>query len=221
MVKLHLDLLVDWNKTATEELLALANTHNFLIMEDSKLDDVPEIVQRKVFQGNHQFGTWVDAVTMNVLNFSDNSKAITMYNYSRHSQSMTKNIVSIPVGQYSVPNSLVDKKFSHIVKESLLDNTDAKTKTRTIIQQNLYKTDNQFLRLTPGVIESEEDYIFEDDKLRYRTIENAIFRDRNHVVIIGSNILTSENVEEKCKSCAEKSWEYLNMNFKKILNLVE
>ena len=148
MVKLHLDLLVDWNKTATEELLALANTHNFLIMEDSKLDDVPEIVQRKVFQGNHQFGTWVDAVTMNVLNFSDNSKVITMYNYSRHSQSMTKNIVSIPVGQYSVPNSLVDKKFSHIVKESLLDNTDAKTKTRTIIQQNLYKTDNQFLRLT-------------------------------------------------------------------------
>ena len=74
--------------------------------------------------------------------------------------------------------------------------------------------------MTPGVVESNDDLIFNDDKLKYRDIESAMMRDRNHVVIIGSNIITSEDIVEKCKNCANKTWEYINLYYKKILDLV-
>jgi hypothetical protein len=75
--------------------------------------------------------------------------------------------------------------------------------------------------MTPGVIEVDEDIIFNEDRDRYRSIETAMMRDRNHVVIIGGNIIINENVVEKCKSCAARTWENMNLYYKKILDLVE
>ena len=221
MVKLHLDLLTDWNNTATQEILDMSKTHNFLILEDSKLDDVPNIVESQVYGGLHSFGNWVDAVTVNTVNFVSTNNALYRSAKKNRSDAVSKDLTCIPVGQYNTKDSMVTKDYSNDFKNRLLEEKDTRFQTRTIIQQNLYKTDNQFLRMTPGVIEVDEDIIFNEDRDRYRSIESAMMRDRNHVVIIGSNIIINENVEEKCKSCATKTWEYMNLYYKKILDLVE
>ena len=220
MVKLHLDLLTDWNNTATQEILDMAKTHNFLIIEDSKLDDVPNIVESQVYGGLHSFGNWVDAVTLNTVNFVSINNALYRSAKKKRFDNVSKELTCIPVGQYNTKASMVTKDYSVDFKNRLLEEKDARFQTRTIIQQNLYKTDNQFLRMTPGVIEVDEDIIFNEDRDRYRSIESAMMRDRNHVVIIGSNIIINENVEEKCKNCAAKTWEYMNLYYKKILDLV-
>jgi uridine monophosphate synthetase len=221
MVKLHLDLLLDWNNEATQQILDMSKKHNFMILEDAKLDDVPQILEKKVYEGHHKFGNWVDAVTMNTLNFLDNSNAIFRSSKKNRHEGVYKDLYCIPVGQYNILNSLVDKNYVSNFKNKLLEEKDDRFKTRTIIQQNLYKTSNEFLRMTPGVVEAEEDFIFNDDKLRYRSIESAMVRDRNHVVIIGGNIITNENPESKCKSCSEKSWEFMETYFSKVLTLVD
>ena len=116
---------------------------------------------------------------------------------------------------------MVTKDYSVHFKNKLLEVKDSRFQVRTIIQQTMYKTDNQFLRMTPGVVEVDDDIIFNEDRDRYRSIELAMMRDRNHVVIIGGNIIINENIGEKCKKCADKSWEYINLYYKKILDLVE
>lgn len=221
MVKLHLDLLTDWNNTATQEILEMSKTHNFLILEDSKLDDVPNIVESQVYGGLHSFGNWVDAVTVNTVNFVSTNNVLYRSDKKNRSDAVSKDLTCIPVGQYNTKDSMVTKDYSVNFKNKLLEEKDARFQTRTIIQQNLYKTDNQFLRMTPGVIEVDEDIIFNEDRDRYRSIETAMMRDRNHVVIIGGNIIINENVVEKCKSCAARTWENMNLYYKKILDLVE
>lgn len=221
MVKLHLDLLTDWNNTATQEILDMSKTHNFLILEDSKLDDVPNIVESQVYGGLHSFGNWVDAVTVNTVNFVSTNNALYRSAKKNRSDAVSKDLTCIPVGQYNTKDSMVTKDYSVNFRNKLLEEKDARFQTRTIIQQNLYKTDNQFLRMTPGVIEVDEDIIFNEDRARYRSIETAMMRDRNHVVIIGGNIIINEDVVEKCKSCATRTWENMNLYYKKILDLVE
>jgi uridine monophosphate synthetase len=220
MVKLHLDLLVDWNNDATKEILEMAKSHNFLILEDAKLDDVPDIVERKVYEGIHSYGNWVDAITINSVNFISTANALSRSSKINRLNTANNELVYIPVGQYNTQNSIIDKDYAVNFKDKLINNNSDKFQTRTIIQQNLYKTNNQFLRMTPGVVESNDDLIFNDEKLKYRDIETAMMRDRNHVVIIGSNIITSEDRVEKCKNCANKTWEYMNLYYKKILDLV-
>jgi uridine monophosphate synthetase len=220
MVKLHLDLLTDWNDTATQEILDISKTHNFLILEDSKLDDVPNIVENQVYGGLYSFGNWVDAVTVNSVNFVPINNSLYRSSRKKRFDNVSKELTCIPVGQYNTKDSMVTKDYSVNFRNKLLEEKDARFQTRTIIQQNLFKTDNQFLRITPGVIEVDEDIIFNEDRDRYRSIESAMMRDRNHVVIIGGNIIINENVVEKCKSCAAKTWENMNLYYKKILDLI-
>lgn len=219
MVKLHLDLIKDWNSESTDEILKLAETHKFLILEDCKLDDTPVIIERKVYDGTHQFGNWVDAITINTLNFKANNEILSRSN--RKKRDNKQDLVVIPVGQYNVIDSLVDKNYSQNLLNILNNEKDDRFRCHTIIQQTLYKTENYLLRMTPGVVEVEDDLKFLGTNLKYRTIEDAMLRDRNHVVIIGSNILEDDNFEEKCKNCSLKTWEYFNTYYKKILNLLD
>ena len=64
--------------------------------------------------------------------------------------------------------------------------------------------------------------------LRYRSIETAIQKEFNHIVIIGSNILNykKENggyelqkIKEKCQSCGLESWKTFSKTFVDLLNL--
>ena len=105
--------------------------------------------------------------------------------------------------------------------EVLSEETDDRFKCNTIVQQTLFKTENHLLRMTPGVVEVEDDLKFLENNLKYRTIEDAMLRDRNHIVIIGSNILEDDNIEGKCKKCASKTWNYFDTYYKKILNLLD
>lgn len=221
MVKLHLDLLTDWNNTATQEIIEMSKNHNFLILEDSKLDDVPKIIENQVYGGLHSFGNWVDAITVNSVNFSSINDILYRSSKKKRLDTVSKELVCIPVGQYNTKDSMITKDYSVNFKNMLLEERESRFQIRTIIQQNLYKTDNQFLRMTPGVIEDDKDIIFNEERERYRSIETAMMRDRNHVVIIGGNIIINDNIVEKCKNCADKSWNYMNMYYKKILDLIE
>jgi uridine monophosphate synthetase len=219
MVKLHLDLIQDWDQNATKEILEMANTHQFLIMEDCKMDDTPVIIEKKIYEGRHGFGNWVDAITINSLNFKANNEIV--YRSNRKKRNTSNELAVIPVGQYNVVGSLVDKHLSQELLKVLSEETDDRFKCNTIVQQTLFKTENHLLRMTPGVVEVEDDLKFLENNLKYRTIEDAMLRDRNHIVIIGSNILEDDNIEGKCKKCASKTWNYFDTYYKKILNLLD
>ena len=204
MVKLHCDLIADWNNDTVVELKALAKEHNFMLLEDAKLIDVPHINRLKLTLTKHTVNTWADAVTVHWSNYLDNKSEIE-----------SLDIHPICVTDMNTVNDGVELLNYNTVRDQLIEVGD-KNKVHSIIHQKALKKCNNILKLSPGVVENEEDMKFVDND-RYRTIENAIVRDRNHVVIIGSNIVDDEDYEHKCKNCATKSWHYFDMMYKNLL----
>lgn len=95
-----------------------------------------------------------------------------------------------------------------------------KTDNLCIVTQTQHKNKgNNVLRLTPGVVELEQEgnNLIKTHNRNYRNIEQAIKIDKNHVVIIGSNILKSDDSLNKCKKCASKSWEHCKNTFPELV----
>lgn len=180
MVKTHEDLTEGFQSSVVSDL---AKKHNFLIMEDRKLVDVPKISIKKL----EEIETWAHCVTVMINNYSD----------IKNHYANPNNIELIGVCEMNTQNSLPLVNTSEPLPENLF----------TIVSQSSYKKRDDLLKLTPGVVESTEDV---KGNNRYRTIEQAMFFDKNEIVIIGSNILNDPCPLEKTKKCAQLSWYYYN-----------
>lgn len=209
-VKLHIDLYTDWNSNCIQELKELKEKYNLVIIEDSKLIDVPSINQQKLNLSKYKFNEWCDAMTLYWSNYLANEKILN-----------NNGIHPICVMDMNVKNDLINvnldsiKEFSKS-KESSSSKNNFMNNINTIVQQKEFKKYNNLLKLSPGVVCEENDLNYVE-KERYRTIENAIIRDKNHIVIIGSNILMADNIVEKCKESAKLSWYYFNLIYKNLL----
>jgi orotate phosphoribosyltransferase len=182
MVKTHQDITKDFQPSI---IMALAKKHNFLIMEDRKLIDVPKIAIRQL----EEIDTWAHCVTVMVNNYKD----------IKDHYSNPNNIELIGVCEMNTQNSIPLINSTDPLPENLF----------TIVSQSKYKNHPELFKITPGVVEEEEDV---NDTGRYRKIEKAMFFDKNDVVIIGSNILNNQQPIEKTKSCSSLSWYFYNRN---------
>lgn len=212
MIKLHCDLIVDWSKETITELKEIAKESNFLIMQDSKFIDVPHIVEKQLSLSNYNICNWADCVTVHWENYKDLKKLENTFKLK------FINVVEMNTLEhnfsddyYKSVNQLIDPYFAKDKVHGYRNESDC------IVSQSRYKKNGNVLKLTPGVVENEEDLGLVNSD-RYRTIENAMVRDRNHIVIIGSNIIYDDNVLEKCERCAKLTWYYFNLNYKKIID---
>lgn len=205
MVKLHCDLIADWNSDTVKELKSLAEKHNFLIMEDAKLIDVPHINRLKMTTTKYVIKGWANAITVHWSNYLDTRSEIEALS-----------IQPICVTDMNTVNDDVKLVDFDMVRDQLID-TNREHRVSSIVHQRALKKNGNVLKMTPGVVEDEADLKYVDNK-RYRTIESAMVRDRNHIVIIGSNIINDDDPAEKCKSCATKSWYYFDMMCKNLVN---
>ena len=213
-VKLHCDLIVDWNEQTIFDILELKKKHNFLVIEDAKYIDVSFINEKKLKDTQYNINKWVDAITVHWINYFENKVPLS-----------GTQVHIICVGDMNTVNDPLSIDYSNLLDtinpvETSGHIIEYYNNIDTIVQQNKFKKCNNVLKMTPGVIESDDEIKLYDDK-RYRSIENAILRDRNHVVIIGKNITLEENYVEKCKSCANLSWYYFNLIFNNLLDFTD
>lgn len=205
MAKLHSDLIADWSYDVMKELKALAGKHNFLLMEDAKLIDVPHINKLKMTTTKHVIKEWADAITVHWSNYLDTRSEI---------ESLS--IHPVCVTDMNTVNDDIKLIDFDVIRDKLIDINGANRVT-SIVHQRALKKNGNVLKMTPGVVEDEPDMKYVENN-RYRTIESAMVRDRNHIVIIGSNIINDDDPVEKCKACAIKSWYYFDMMCKNLVN---
>jgi orotate phosphoribosyltransferase len=142
MVKTHADIMDGFNSS---ELLHYANKHNFLIMEDRKLIDVPHISIKQL----ENIEKWANCVTVCIQNYEDLRN-----NYKNNYNIELIAVCEMNTQNHSIFTPIEDLDFSHI---------------QTIVSQNKYKKQKNILKLTPGVREENI-----DNNPRYRSIEQAI-----------------------------------------------
>jgi len=184
MVKVHCDLFADWSQSCVTELFDMAQEYEFLIMQDSKFSDVPKIVYKQLTEPPFRISKWADYVTIQPLNYLD------VCEYLQSTGNPT--VVSLVcVAEMNTQNSFSKKpEYLAIVRDLVCQN---RRRIPAIVSQSMFADSDlgvpsACIRMTPGVcIERCE------SGPRYRTIEDAICRDGNHVVIIGESLIN------KCK----------------------
>lgn len=67
VLKTHVDLLDDFNMDSMMKLRDMANSHNFLILEDRKFADIGQTTQLQFSGGPFAMRVWADMVTVHVL----------------------------------------------------------------------------------------------------------------------------------------------------------
>ncbi len=182
MVKVHCDLFTDWSPDYRHELYDLSEDHEFLIMQDSKLSDVPKIVYKQLTTNPpyDQIAWWADYVTIQPLNYLDTVGYI-------RARDPNFPVTMVCVAEMNTQNSFSkNPEYLAIVKDLIIQN---RKQIPAIVSQSAFADVNlgppsECMRMTPGVcIEPEE------AGPRYRTIEDAISRDKNHIVIIGESLI--------------------------------
>nr|CAD7595714.1 unnamed protein product [Timema genevievae] len=78
VLKTHADIVDDLTDDDIAALTALAEKHNFLILEDRKFADIGHIVGLQYTQGPHHIATWADLVTVHTLSGEGVLKGLTL-----------------------------------------------------------------------------------------------------------------------------------------------
>ena len=188
MVKLHSDLLVDLNNIDEfiKELKDLARKHMFLIMEDLKMADVDKISYSKIKNSFFKYNKWANFITVHGLT------AQSIFDLMNNSDNEEKGFGNLTlVSQMNQNVSLIDKNYSDGCFKLLRDNKEF---SRLIISQNVENMVLNRIRLTPGVKYNIRTI---DNKYRkYRSIKEAIECDKNHIIIVGSDIVNKYNPDD-------------------------
>jgi orotidine-5'-phosphate decarboxylase len=238
MVKLHCDLIHDWSADVIIQLKAIAAEYEFLVMQDSKLSDVPKIVYRQLTEPPYSISEWADYVTIQPLNYLDTYDFI--MDNGRQQQCPMPQLVC--VAEMNTLNSFSkNPEYLALVRELLTSNPD---KFAAVVCQRLdtilrkpiafinatafdrgtylktcgfcdnAKSQAGLLRIPESVIKMSPGVCIHssDENNRYRTIRNAMQRDGNHVVIIGASLINSsantEDLSHNIKTAAAESWRF-------------
>lgn len=178
MVKIHPDLFSDWTRATQTELIEMASAGRYQIMCDQKMADVPKIVERQIradMLGLYRVADWITIMPNNYLDVAEFLSNSVEYTACRPQLLL--------VGQMNTKSSLSNTaEFKAAVSEIILQ--QAYPVRAIITQLNVYR--DVVLGMTPGVILNDS---VNPDPARYRTIQDAIRRDHNQVVILGASLL--------------------------------
>lgn len=84
LVKTHADIIEDYSKDFITRLKQLADSYNFLILEDRKYADIGHTVSLQYLKGLYKVGEWADCVTAHSLPGEGILKALNSSNGANH-----------------------------------------------------------------------------------------------------------------------------------------
>lgn len=203
MVKTHVELYEDYTEEFNTEIQEMAKKHRFFVMEDRKLGDVSGISWKQMMFGRFKIDDWASFITIHGLTAES---CFDYYERQWNSNNVPVNISPCMVVQMNSTDNFIDTEYT----SKCLDILDKYEVSSPIIICQCLPNVNSRLKATPGVLLDSNDEI---DARKYRTIEQAIVYEGNHIIIVGSGILYSDDIQLTAMKYAEKSWQCFNEAF--------
>ena len=190
-VKLHADLIKNFNDKFVDGLRHLKQKYNLIIIEDRKLADIGTIAVKQL-EGTHRINEWADYITAHPISGVDMFKAI---------QDRFPSLGIIMVSEMSSKGNLIDTRYTQRSVEMV------PYVSGIVSQSNIYKFMNPFdtPTLSPGInLDSENDQYGQ----QYKSCNTKQLYDKGLFWIIGRGICNSKNIYTKAEEYKKYGWEY-------------
>jgi len=195
-VKLHADIVEEFDQEFANSLVTLANEHKFILFADRKLADTGNTVELQLTKGNLKIAEWANLVTVHSIPGSSIVKSVSnVINGSNALQGM------LLIAKLSSEGALMDEEYS---KKTTQMAYDAPQAVCGFICQKRCIEDPAFLCWTPGVNESSKT---DGRGQQWRSINDAILRDGNDIIIVGRAITQAADIVGTARDYAQRSHE--------------
>ncbi len=171
--KLHIDIVSDFSETFIQQLKALSQQLNFMLIEDRKFADIGNTQLLQISQGVHKISSWADFVTIHVIAGEASLKAIEDWDDESKP-------ALIPILEMSSKGALTDAHYIAKCKEFI-------GKYNSVVGAVCQTTslDKHLLKFTPGIHLSSTG----DTKgQQFNTPQFAVENQHSHFLIIGRGL---------------------------------
>lgn len=192
LLKTHIDIINDFDKSMIHELIELSKNENFLIMEDKKFADIGKTVEYQYRDGIYHIVEWADIVTVHAIAGPGTIEAL-----SNVAKGMERAIVLI--AEMSSKGTLTKDSYTHEVVKFADDYSDfvLGCVTQRYLERN-------FIHMTPGVhLNSDHGKFGQQYKTPQQAIENGA-----DIIIVGNGIIQSEDIKKASQAYQKEGWHY-------------
>lgn len=189
-IKIHSDIIEDFDMDFIKKLKILVNKYDLFIIEDRKFSDIGSTVEKQL-NGGHKIGEWADLITVHSIMGEGVIQGL-------------KGPKILLIAQASSEGNLIDKKYT---KHTI--NMAKKYKDRVIgfiSQDRLYPG---FIHMTPGVNLTRSS----DDKgQNYRSPRYLIGENLTDILIVGRGIHCAKDPIAEVKKYQNEGYQAYYMN---------
>jgi orotate phosphoribosyltransferase len=184
-----------------KELRQLANSYRFFILEDSGIHGVAKHVWERTNTSHFEIASWASFITV----AGNIEKTLEHWHMERDKSPLV--VCPIIQDSYSVPKLAISKSIApyELIAPLVITQTSPEIKN--------------LLKLTPNII--LEKHV--PTGAKFRSIEDAIVRDENHIVIMGNAIYKGFNETEIMDNVVEasrESWRCFNDAYEHLVDKV-
>lgn len=196
LLKTHVDIVEDFNESFVKTLQALAQKHNFLIMEDRKFADIGNTVALQYSKGIYRISSWADLVTVHSLPGDGILKGLK----ECVSQSPARGVFLL--AEMSSEGNLISSDYKE--KTMKMTETYSDFVAGIVGQSAELVQDPGLIQLTPGVkLEEGSDNLGQ----KYNTPEYVMKEKGADIAVVGRGIISSKNPSEAAKTYRDRLWE--------------
>lgn len=201
VLKIHCDIIDDYDQELPKQLRSLADKHNFLIWEDRKFADIGSTTAMQYTGGIFRIADWADIITVHAIAGDGTLQAL-------RSTSATKNCAFLLVAQMSSAKTLTNDSYTEATVQLALQYPD--NVIGVVCRKHL--SDNPaLLHLTAGVQLIEGTDVFGQ---QYLTPEKVINELQSDIIIVGRGILQAHDPLDQAQRYKKAGWDAYQQRIK-------
>ena len=194
VLKIHCDMIDDYDQDFSRRLHALADKHNFLIWEDRKFADIGSVAKQQYIGGHFRIADWAHIVTVHSIAGNGTIEAL-------KSTPNTKHSAFLLIAQMSSAKTLTNKSYTESTVKLALDYPE--NVIGVICREKLSNLPG-LLHFTPGVQLAEGGDAFGQ---QYLTPDKVINELGSDISIVGRGILNAKDPLAEAQRYKKAGWD--------------
>ena len=184
VIKLHCDIIDDFDQDFVNKLKSLAKEYQFLIFEDRKFADIGNTVSDQFAHGLYKIAKWADLINCHVITGEGIIESL------KSSANLSRTGCLI-VAELSSKGNLITSSYTDVAVKFAENHSDF---VIGFISQNKLTSDQKFIHFTPGINLDDSNDKFDGES---HTTPNQAIKDKGTDIIIVEHAITRSNDPSK------------------------